>query len=217
MGELVSMGPQDTLKFLDNIGFNHQGLKIVKTFPSYFKDRRVIHVTGNQGTLGKVWKLRPNNEDSYREQCHLQKLWSSYRFSGSKFPCLQVANFPSLNYVGFEMEYLGIDLKDIASDLDLIDLGQLDPSESICHGFSCDQINSLVSNLISGHMAFARQYGLFHGDLYQNGANNIVYHPSLRKLFLVDAEALNSSEEAEFRFNDQIEKVREWMYRNLTV
>lgn len=120
------------------------------------------------------------------------------------------------------MPYLGLSLYEMASQLDLLDLGHIELENAWFRGFTRSTVDHLVSNLVKAHLAFAEKYCYIHGDIFQHSSpNNIVYHPDMQKLFLVDAEALapltNEAFDKQASFIEQMEAVDSWMRENLVV
>lgn len=55
---------------------------ILKVFPTYFPERRVIQVRTKGRESSRILKFRPFNEKAKLEITNLEKLLASYRFAG---------------------------------------------------------------------------------------------------------------------------------------
>lgn len=207
----------ETGNFLDKIGFPRARFDLIRTYSGVFKDRRVVKATDTHNGATVVLKARRNDAMGLREWANLQTIMSSYRFAGTHF------NGPDMielqEYLVYVMPFLGHDLSELAETLNLHEYGYPPTDETLVfNGFTPDHIDTLMTHLQTSHSTFACKYGLIHGDMWHNGPNNILYHPGSDKLFLIDAEALNTMNgEREYRFYDQTEKVREWLHASLAV
>lgn len=219
MSEAVSSSPEETANFLEKIGHPVLRQRIIEVFPVSFPERRVLRVRDDSNEGSRVLKVRPDDAEAQEEVEKLKPLLASYRFAGAHFRYLQTQHLFVSGYLVINMPYLGRDLIKLGTDLDMLNLGQVEPNEVTFRGFPNDQIRKLVDNLQRAHISFAQKYGLIHGDVIQERApNNVVYHDALNKLFLVDAEALAQTDETTTnRFLQQLSGVEEWMCENLLV
>lgn len=217
MAELFHSTRPDVSVFMESLGFSIPESQITKVYPIFFPNRRVFRISGNLGREDEVLKVRPADEKAELELKKLNCLFSSYRYFGGHFPAVRSRYLEKSSYVIFHMSYLGNNLGELASILDLVELGYADVEEDDFRGFSDENIHRFIDQLRNSHMKFAAQYGYIHGDLIQDGSpNNIVFNSELERLFLVDAEALApTSEESLFRFNKQVDQVEEWMCSSL--
>lgn len=217
MGEFHSYTPSEAVQFMNSVGYPISEQEILQTYPIYFENRMVLRVIGSDENQDKVLKVRSYEKESILECKKLHLLFSSYRYSGGCFPTVRDERIEKSNYAVFDMSYLGPDLGELVTTLDLIEYGYLEKSNESFRGFPTEKITTLVDQLRFSHMNFAKQHEYVHGDMVQNGCpNNIVYHPEIDCLFLVDAEAMAPvNEERLLRFEKQIQQVEEWMHRNL--
>jgi hypothetical protein len=218
MVEIIQPTSQDVSLFMEKIGHPMYGKTIKKVYPGVFRSRRVFwYTTGCRDD--RVIKLRPFDDEGWVELNNLRKVEHSYRFSGTHFQSIQSSCYPDSRCLVIDMPWLGYSFAELGAILDMEILGYSDSSSSefFFQGFTAPEIRELVERFIHDHLNFAQKYGIIHGDLIQNRIpnNNLVYHPQLRRLFPVDAEALAYlTDETEARFHAQIGRVSEWMYSN---
>ncbi len=221
MAELLRPTIVEASSFATERGYPLESADVLNVFPTFFPERRVLQVKSAGREQSRVLKFRPHDEGAEREVKKLEKLLSSYRFSGVAFDYLKVHRLPERQYLVMDMPYLGVTLHELAMQMDMLDLGYLEPEEAWFKGFTDRQADDLVEQLIKSHLAFARKYCHLHGDVFQRTApNNIVYHPDLQRLFLVDAEALapvqcELCDDKRATFIGQMEAVDAWIAENL--
>lgn len=220
MAERIKTNRKDVSEFLERVGYPIPQEDIIEVFPGYFPDRRVLRVK-NGGLIepSRVLKIRPDDEKAQREVANLGQLLASYRFYGADFKYLNTRHILDSGYLVIDMPYLGMSLARLGTELDLVELGQLSPDDALFTGFTRERIGSLVRGLGNAHERFTGNYGLVHGDLFQGKApNNLVFHPQLERLLLVDAEALVEVEDENIeRFRRQLSQTEEWIYENLLI
>ncbi len=217
MAELILPNSENTASFLSRIGFEIPRESIMEVFPGYFPDRRVLRVRNDGAESSRVLKVRPDNDQARAEAIKLISLLAEYRFCGAHFQSLKVDALPQSKYLIMNMPYLGIDITKLGQEMDLVQLGYKEPEDSAFTGFTESEIKTLIKKLKGGHTSFTNHYQLVHGDLFpQTSPNNIVYNLETNKLFFVDAEALTqATPEAIDRFNENMDKVEEWMFASL--
>ncbi len=218
MAELVRPSLDNTKTFFRRVGLMVDRFDFQLVYPGVFRERRVTKVYDKKRREVRVLKARPFDDNGKREIESMMKIMGTYRFSGGHFNGPEVHALSQ--YIVLNMPFLGYDLGELAQILNLKDLGysEDDKGEFNFRGFSYGKIDSLCNQLRRDHLAFANQHRLIHGDVwqYRQGTNNIVYHPKVDRLLLVDAEALAKPDDLRYQsFHEQLDRVQEWMHASL--
>lgn len=215
MVEAIRPQPDEVQQLLKRIHYPQLDVKIQRVFPGYFSDRCVFSYIADK--TERVIKLRPDDEKAEKELHNMRKLETSFRLSGAHFAETRGMHLTTTSVFVLDMPYLGETLVNLASKIDLIEYGYKNEDEF--RGFSAQHIAQLLHQFERDHMNFSESHGLIHGDIYQHGApNNILWHPTLNKLFLIDGESLSSStDEKRVEFLEKLKLIEEWMYESLLV
>lgn len=215
MIESLTASTADVHLTMAELGYG-EDVQLVHTYRLYHRDRQVFRVIHPDGQ-DQVVKVRKKDNDGLREANQVAKLVASDRYLGGHFPTVSSVNIG--DRIAIQMPFLGFSLHELAEIMDLQTMGYPPGENSFpFSGFTPEEIEASIRRLRNGHLRFAASSGIIHGDItfHTKTPNNIVYHPSIGRLFLVDGEALTPhTDEAETRFTDGVECVREWMYSNL--
>lgn len=212
MGERLVTSLETINDFYSKVGYLPKG-QTVEHYPLHHQDRVVVRVE-SEGR-NQILKFRPAGEQTNEEYNKLVQLYNSYRYH--EVP-VDEPRFLTLDagYSVIEMDYLGIDVRQLAQDLDCTEYG-LEPQFPWFKGFPADEIINLVDICRRAHYLYTLASGRIHGDIFDNkGINNIVYNPALHRLMFVDAEALGRvTDEKIIEFHQKMDSVHEWMRQNL--
>lgn len=217
MAEIFRPTSEEVADFIQTKGYCLDPANILQVYPGVFSNRKVFKIHDPALGEDRVLKARPLDSSGAIESKKLNKLISSYRYSGTHFRALNQIELSASGYLIMNMPYLGLNLYELANYLDLIELGQIEEQSQdyVFKGFSQKEINQLMDRLLRDHLNFTRNTNLIHGDIFQQpdgSPNNVVYHPQLNTLFLVDAEAMTDyDDDTKARFLEQMGRTHEWM------
>jgi hypothetical protein len=217
MPETIYRKIEEVYAFMQELGYDQETLpaeNVLEVYPGYFPDRRVFRIYDREVAQERVVKIRPNDQAARTEVEKLSMLLKHYGLNGFKVR-------EKGNYLLFDMPWMGYNLNRLATELDIRDYEtsrgtDLSASELFA-GFTANQVEDLLQAMQVDNQNLLQKTALIHGDMYQHGfPNNIVYHPGLNRLHLIDAEGLaEATPERIAWYQDQLSQVRDWMFSSL--
>ncbi|MFQ5493127.1 MAG: hypothetical protein ACE5DX_03150 [Candidatus Dojkabacteria bacterium] len=227
MPELLRRKPAEVRTAMNQLEFElPDGYELGEVYPIFYRNRFVFRVNHESGTIlpDRVIKIRPSDEAAQVELAKLRALVASY--SPGLPDEYRSIHSEELNggMISMNMPYMGENINELASHLGEIDYylsfhddearRRVASLREEFEGFSREVLSWLFNDLRCRHLRFAKSRGIIHGDLFQHGdPNNIVFHPTLQRLFTIDAEALGDyNNERIGRFHTQFGSVMKWAY-----
>lgn len=188
--------PEEASGFLAQIGQIFAPDRILTTYKTE-PGRLVFRIDDRDLGEQRVIKVRPLTNESYAEVVKASRLMAHYHV-----PLLKSKLISPSQYILFDMPWLGFPL----SEPETIEVMRQ-------KGLTRDGVAELVEVALKDHLGFVSESGLIHSSVISAGRpDNLVYHPEVNRVYLVDAEELVVAEpDAHITLTTQMDVVQHWL------